>query len=220
MPPHPNAHRRGGRRHGSPGSSRPSSRSTSRSSSEPGGRPGPSKCCSCPGSTGASSCPWHPPGSRWPAASPRRAAGPTWRQVPTNLRATAFPPLRRGTASGRAARAGALPAPPLAGRGDKACSLLLHRPWLARLFPLRPGRGIYIKLTGMVNKMPCVGQRDPGAAWEQLGRGTAGLKLGAPARPRRAAGAGRNGGPHPQSPPAPQEPLAAPSALPGHQRSC
>lgn len=29
----------------------------------------------------------------------------------------------------------------------------------------------------MVNKTPCVGQRDPGAAWEQLGRGTAGLKL-------------------------------------------
>lgn len=71
-------HRHGGTWRGSPGSSPPSSGSTSRSSSEPGGCRGPSRRCSCRGSSGAGSCPWHPPGSRWPAASPPRAAGPAW----------------------------------------------------------------------------------------------------------------------------------------------
>ena len=43
--------------------------------------------------------------------------------------------------------------------------------------------------------------------------------LGAPARPQRAVGLGHSGGPHPQPPPALQEPLAAHSAQSGCQRS-
>lgn len=69
--PHPHTHRRGGTRPGSPGSSRPSSRSRSRSSSEPGGCPGPSRRCSCLGSSGAGS---RPARSWQPAATPRTAA--------------------------------------------------------------------------------------------------------------------------------------------------
>jgi len=138
----PDTHRRGGTQRGSPGSSHPSSGSTSRNSSEPGGCPAPSRCCSCPGSSGAGSRPWHPPGSRRPAASPRRAAAPTCRWAP-RAPGDSFPLEGRlppaPPNAGQAARAGPRPHRPCAGRGDKARSLLLHQPSLARLFAPQPG---------------------------------------------------------------------------------